>query len=158
MREHCTRLGFCWFLIFVKKQSQELTRVNPDRNIFSLIVELTSTFLLYRGLVHHHHRILKLQDIMNLNFLTPMFAIWSCKPLIFQTQFIWSNIIHILKFLRYTTLGCKDRGIRKSEFWQRLNSFMMDMTTFIEWPIHNFTLWSRMNFFLNWYFLILVSL
>jgi len=43
------------FLIFVKKQSQELTRVNPDRNIFSINVELTSTFLLYRGLVHHHH-------------------------------------------------------------------------------------------------------
>ena len=36
------------FLIFVKKQSQELTRVNPDRNIFSINVELTSTFLLYR--------------------------------------------------------------------------------------------------------------
>ena len=47
------------FLIFVKKQSQELTRVNPDRNIFSINVELTSTFLLYRGLVHRHHRILK---------------------------------------------------------------------------------------------------
>ena len=41
-----------------QKQSQELTRVNPDRNIFSINVELTSTFLLYRGLVHHHHRIL----------------------------------------------------------------------------------------------------
>ena len=37
----------------VKEQSQELTRVNPDRNIFSINVELTSTFLLYRGLVHH---------------------------------------------------------------------------------------------------------
>ena len=31
---------------------------NPDRNIFSIGVELTSTFLHYRGLVHHHHRIL----------------------------------------------------------------------------------------------------
>ena len=30
--------------------SLELTRVNPDRNIFSLNVELTSTFLLYRVL------------------------------------------------------------------------------------------------------------
>ena len=46
------------FLIVVKKQSQKLTRVNPDRNIFSINVELTSTFLLYKGLVHHHHRIL----------------------------------------------------------------------------------------------------
>ena len=39
----------------------ELTRVNPDRNIFSINVELTSTFLLYTGLVHHHHRILNLE-------------------------------------------------------------------------------------------------
>ena len=31
--------------------SLELTRVNPDRNRFSINVELTSTFLLYRGLV-----------------------------------------------------------------------------------------------------------
>ena len=30
--------------------SLELTRVNPDRNIFSINVELTSTFLLYRVL------------------------------------------------------------------------------------------------------------
>ena len=39
--------------------SLELTRVNQDRNIFSLNVELMSTFLLYRGLVHHHHQNLK---------------------------------------------------------------------------------------------------
>ena len=51
------------FLIFVKKQSQELTRVNPDRNIFTINVELTSTFLLYTGLVNHHHRILN--DILS---------------------------------------------------------------------------------------------
>ena len=37
----------------------KLTRVNPDRNIFSINVELTSTFLLYRGLVHHHHPVFK---------------------------------------------------------------------------------------------------
>ena len=52
------------FLIFVKKRSQELTRVNPERNIFSINVELTSTFLLYRGLVHHYHRILNLEDLI----------------------------------------------------------------------------------------------
>ena len=40
----------------------ELTRVNPERNIFLMNVELTSTFLLYRGLVHHHHRILNLKN------------------------------------------------------------------------------------------------
>jgi len=79
---------------------------------FQINLELTSTFLLCRGLVHHHHRILKLQDIMNLNFLTPMFGIWSCKPLIFQTQFIWSYRIDNLK------------GIRKSVFFYKKNSFV----------------------------------
>ena len=33
----------------------------------------------------------------------------------FQTQIFWSNRIHCLKYLRVTTLGCKDIGIRKSE-------------------------------------------
>ena len=41
-----------------QKQSQELTRGNPDRNIFSINVKLTSTFLLYIDLLHHHHWIL----------------------------------------------------------------------------------------------------
>ena len=45
--------------------SLELTRVNPDRNIFSINVELTSTFLLYRGLVHHYHRILNKDFIVS---------------------------------------------------------------------------------------------
>ena len=36
---------FCFFnILIVKKQSQELTGVNPDRNIFSINEELTSTF------------------------------------------------------------------------------------------------------------------
>ena len=34
--------------------SLELTRVNQDRKILSINVELTSTFLPYRGLVHHY--------------------------------------------------------------------------------------------------------
>ena len=57
-----------WFRISII--SLELTRVNPDRNIFSIDVELTSTFLLYRGLVHHHYRSLNISlkqelDLMN---------------------------------------------------------------------------------------------
>ena len=36
-----------------------------------------------------------------------------CKPLKFQTEIIWSNIIHSLN---YWTLGCKDIGFVKSEF------------------------------------------
>ena len=36
--------------------------------------------------------------------------------LIFQTEIFWPNRIESLKYLRATTLGCKDIGIRKSEF------------------------------------------
>ena len=67
--------------------SLELTRVNPDRNIFSINVKLKSTFLLYRGLVHYHHRILKLKGVLvnlkmdyefklNCTFLCLCFAIF----------------------------------------------------------------------------------
>ena len=38
------------------------------------------------------------------------------NPLIDQTLIIESSIIHRLKYLRSTTLGCKNIGIRKSEF------------------------------------------
>ena len=51
--------------------SLELTRVNLDRNIFSINVELTS-FFLNRGLVHHHRRILNDKDkvlVCSLEFL-----------------------------------------------------------------------------------------
>ena len=39
-----------------------------------------------------------------------------CKPLIFQTDIIWSNRTDSLKYQSSTTLKSKDRGIRKSEF------------------------------------------
>ena len=45
-----------------------------------------------------------------------IFATWWRKPLIFQTSTIWSNRIHSVKYVRSTTLGCKDTRIRKSEF------------------------------------------
>ena len=48
--------SFNWKMYFLRKLNLEC--LNPDRNIFSINVELTSTFLLYRGLVHHHHQIL----------------------------------------------------------------------------------------------------
>ena len=52
-----------------------------------------------------------------LKFSNPyIFAILKCISLIFQTQIISSNIIHSLKYLRSTTISCKDIGIRKSEF------------------------------------------
>ena len=49
---------------------------------------------------------------LNLN----IFRTRCCKPLIFQTQIIWSNRIHTLKYLRYATFDSKDIVIRKSEF------------------------------------------
>ena len=39
------------------------------------------------------------------------------KPLIFQTLIFWSIGIHSLKYLRSTTLGCRDEGIKKSELF-----------------------------------------
>ena len=39
------------------------------------------------------------------------FATWGFKPLIFQTYFIWSNMIDSLKYLSFS-----DIVIKKSEF------------------------------------------
>ena len=44
---------------------------------------------------------------------TDIFTIRWCKPLIFQTYIIWSNIIHSFKYKRSTTFGSKDIEIRK---------------------------------------------
>ena len=66
---------------------------------------------------------------LNLN----IFRTRWCKPLIFQTQIIWSNRIHSLKYLRSATFGSKDIVIRKSEFvaktqllWHSFISFSRD--------------------------------
>ena len=67
------------FLIFFI--SLELTRVNPDWNIFSINVELL--FLLHRGLVHYHRRIL------NQIWLIGSFHSMSCEV---RTQFYKLNI------------------------------------------------------------------
>jgi len=45
-----------------------------------------------------------------------IFRTRCCKPLIFQTQIIWPNRIHNLKYLRSAKFGSKDIVIRKSEF------------------------------------------
>ena len=49
---------------------------------------------------------------LNLN----IFRTQCCKPSIFQTQIIWSNRIHCLKYLRSATFGSKDIVIIKSEY------------------------------------------
>ena len=49
---------------------------------------------------------------LNLN----IFRNRCCKPLIFQTQIIWSNRILSLKYLRSATFESKNIVFRKSEF------------------------------------------
>jgi len=52
-----------------------------------------------------------------LKFSNPyIYGTWCCRLLIFQTKIILCNRIHSLKYLRSTTLGCRDIRIRKSEF------------------------------------------
>ena len=47
------------FLIFMTETISRIDEGQPRPKYILINVELTSTFLLYRGLVHHHHRILK---------------------------------------------------------------------------------------------------
>ena len=86
---------------FVKKQSQELTRVNPDRNIFSINVELTSTFLLYRGLVHHHYWIL------NVISLSSTFKKKFLKIIYFPLRKKWLVKKNLCLFVK-TKIFCND--------------------------------------------------
>ena len=59
-----------------------------------------------------------------LKFSNPyIYGTWCCRLLIFQTKIIWCNRIHSLKFLRSTTLGCKDIRKRNLSLWQRINYF-----------------------------------
>ena len=92
------------FLIFVKKQSQELTRVNPDRNIFSINVELTSTFLLYRGLVHHHHRILNVISMslkhMGTSNYTNLKLLWLIQHQSFAFLVYWGKAMSFPAYIR----------------------------------------------------------
>ena len=81
---------------------QELTSVNPDRNIFSINVELTSNFLLYRGLVLHHHRILNFpyQFFLLSPTLTPPFQPVSIFSLTIILLLLL--LLFLLSFHQYT--------------------------------------------------------
>ena len=50
--------------------------------------------------------------------------------MIFQTIFIWSKMIHSLKYLRFPTFKRKDIGIRKSEFVTK-TQFLFEIIPFI---------------------------
>ena len=73
------------------------------------------------------------------------FATWQWnKPLIFQTLIFLSNRIHNLKYPRCTTLDCKDKGFRKSEYVARtqflsgkINRIKVGSTEFLNIPHSN---------------------
>ena len=74
----------------------------------------------------HFFKIKKLSLCHKLKFSNSyFFANWWRKPLIFQAYIIWSNRIHSFKYLRFTTLSCKDiQGVENQSLWQILNSFV----------------------------------
>ena len=130
-----------------QKKSQELTRVN--RNIFSINVELTSTFLLYRGLVHHHHPILKFLQYYCSSLMTQKFCelwsvFWRCAfsfipyisfiLCIYKSFAIICQLTHLLNFFG---LFCRVKfGRQKSVFfiWPFFNVMHgMEHNAFIFW-------------------------
>ena len=94
----------------------------PLQNCFLLTFSLTLTIISIvttrRTIVSElYFCIKKLNFCHKLKSSDPnFFATWWCKPMIFQTQIILSISINSLKYLRSTTLGYKDIGIRKSDF------------------------------------------
>ena len=93
--------------------------------------------------------------VTNSNYLIPIiYWIWCCRLLIFQTKISWCNRIHSLKYLRSTTLGCRDIGIRKSEFVKSVRSINLSLKyqsfTTSGWKdigIRNFEFVAKTNFF-----------
>ena len=83
----------------------------PFPHIFSFLSQLYPPHFLVLYTVKELSLCNKIK-YLNLN----IFRTRCCKPLIFQTQIIWTNRIHSLKYLRYATFDSKDIVIRKSEF------------------------------------------
>ena len=60
----------------------------------------------------------KLSISSRLKYYNPnIFANRWCKPLIFQTEIILPDKTHCLKYLRSTTLGCKDIATKSLSLW-----------------------------------------
>ena len=56
--------------------------------VLKINVELTSTFLLYRGLVHHHHWILKVLKVLCSNSVyLPSFNVYTAKKNMSKEKF-----------------------------------------------------------------------
>ena len=61
------------------------------------------------------------------NFNPYIFATWWRKSFIFQTLTVWSNRNQSLKYQMSTTSGCRDTGIKKSEFAAK-NHFLFKLS------------------------------
>ena len=53
-------------------------------------------------------------------------ATWWCKPLIFQTEIILFNKSNSLKYFKSKKSGCKDIGIRMTQFLCNNNTKSID--------------------------------
>ena len=62
-----------------------------------------------------------------------IFTTGWCRPLIFQTNIIWSNRILSLKYLRHWV--AQILGLENLCLWQRLNSFVFVSSVTINWPL-----------------------
>ena len=94
--------------------SLELTRVNPGRNIFSINVELTSTFLLYRGLVHHR-------------ILNSFNSTLECSSPLFSGKM--SHLIHV------ETHGVLAGGVERPEFRNQLGGVVSAILSNNTWQL-----------------------
>ena len=96
-------------------------------------------------------------------FLTKELSLWNklkylnlnifrsrcCKHLIFQTQIIWSNKIHSLKYLKSATSGSKDIVIKKSEFVAKTQFLFVQKKTNVFEKVYltNHSFWEKTKFF-----------
>ena len=114
------------FPIMLISQSSHAPNVNFPRLITlrevqiyeSLLVQLWDLVALLVLILRTNMNVGKeLSLCYKLKFSNPyIFTTGWRRSLIFQTYIIWSNRIHSLKYLRFTTVGCKDIRIRKYEF------------------------------------------
>ena len=84
--------NFCLFLIFVTETISRTDDGQPRPKYIFINVELISTFLLYRGLVHHHHRILNVYQ-RYVKILSIMFIVHCTWKIFYQNVYLSIFII-----------------------------------------------------------------
>ena len=110
----------------------KLTMVNPDRNIFLINVELTSTFLLYKGFVHHHHRIGNIKETQKQYQNKKYFYTWKMKIVffcilwnfsLFNNKIFWGNFHKKINYIHWYNLSRFNRN--RVKFWTFMHIFIM---------------------------------